>query len=404
VENAVTLFDFDRDSSILRRLTGKVKEEHKKLFKHATGASNLRVSTDIPASELSDLCATLLDLYESHEYKATFPDIQNIAPVRDPSLTEQLNAKLVEAVRQKDEGLDLSVPDLIHYEDGVYAAFRGAGKSLIYEDVFIGRLYEYLESHAKDLNAIGVEELRHYALLVTDEHGSVGEQFSIYKSLIFDTTLDGVSFHLCEGNWYRVEKDYVSKIEAYLDPRWTKISLPPYEHESEGAYNKSVSGEDKGIICLDESNISLQGQAKIEPCDLYSAEDGYALFQHVKVSTLSAKLSHLFNQGTNAIELLRLESAALNNLKAVIKEKAAKSQYARLVAPLDSTLHHVIFAIVTHKDPKGRSKNLPLFSRISLMRNLKALQVRGVKGSFGFIEDKTPQKEGTKRKRRKKDE
>ena len=66
--------------------------------------------------------------------------------------------------------------------------------------------------------------------------------------------------------------------------------------------------------------------------------------------------------------------------------------------------HHVVFAIVTHKDAKGKSKNLPLFSRISLMRNLKALQVRGVKGSFGFIEDKTPKTEGTKKKRRENEE
>jgi uncharacterized protein (TIGR04141 family) len=274
----LTLFDFDRDSSILRRLTGKVKEEHKKLFKHATGASNLRVSTDIPPDELASLCETLFELYESEDYKETFSDIQNIAPVRDPSLTEQLNDKLIEAFREKDEALDLTVPDLIHYEDGVYAAFSGAGRSANHDDVFIGRLYEYLESRGKNLNGIGTEELRRYALLVTDEHGSVRNRFSIYKSLIFDTTLNGASFHLCEGNWYRVEKDYVSKIETYLDPHWIKVSLPPYHHDSEGAYNKAAPEEDKTIICLDESNISPQGQAKMEPCDLYSVHDGYALF------------------------------------------------------------------------------------------------------------------------------
>lgn len=402
VGSDLTLFDFDRDSSILRRLTGKAKAEHKKLFKHATGASNLRVSTDIPPDELADLCATLLELYESEDYKETFPDIQNITPIRDPSLIEQLNGRLIEAFRENDDDLDLAVPDLIHYEDGMYAAFGGAGASLIYDDVFIGRLYEYLDGHGKKLNEIGMEELRHYALSVTDEHGSVRDRFSIYKSLIFDTELDGVSFHLCEGNWYRVEKDYVARIEAYLEPHWAKNSLPPYHHESEGAYNEAVAEADESIICLDESNISPQGQTKIEPCDLYSVDDGYALFQHVKVSTLSAKLSHLFNQGTNSIELLRLESVALKNLKTLIKEKAAKGQYAALVAPLETALHHVRFAMVTHKDAKGKSKNLPLFSRISLMRNLKALQVRGVKGSFGFVEDKTPKTEGTKKKRKKK--
>lgn len=35
----------------------------------------------------------------------------------------------------------------------------------------------------------------------------------------------------------------------------------------------------------------------------------------------------------------------------------------------------IVFGIVTRKDPAGRSLNLPLFSRISLMRGMKALQL-----------------------------
>ena len=130
---------------------------------------------------------------------------------------------------------------------------------------------------------------------------------------------------------------------------------------------------------------------------------GYATFEHIKVSTLSARASHLFNQGTNAIELIRLESEALKKLKALIKNTASRSQYGDLVAPLEEEKHHVVFGIVTHKTSQQKSKNLPLFSRISLMRNLKALQVRGVKGSFGFIEDKSAKTEGLKKKRLRKD-
>lgn len=65
IESELTLFDFERDSTILRSLTGKVRDEHKDLFRHATGASNLRISTDIEANELPDLCGKLLALYQS---------------------------------------------------------------------------------------------------------------------------------------------------------------------------------------------------------------------------------------------------------------------------------------------------------------------------------------------------
>jgi uncharacterized protein (TIGR04141 family) len=400
VGSDLTLFDFDRDTSILRRLTGKVKQAHKELFKHATGASNLRVSTNVQAEELAELCEKLLDLYESEDYTKIFPDIQNIAPVRDPVITERLNDKLVAAFRTRDDNLNLAVPDLLNYEDSVFASFSGAGPSLIYDDVFVGRYYDYLARRGKNVNDIGVEELRKHSLLLINEDGAERDRHSIYKSLFFDTSLDGISFHLCEGNWYRVDKDYVSKIENYLDSHWTRIHLPPYQHDSEGAYNQAVAKANKSIVCLDETNISPVGQTKVEPCDLYSVQDGYAVFQHVKVSTFSAKLSHLFNQGTNAIELIRLEKEALDNLKARIKQKGKRGQYSTMVYPLDEERHRVIFVIVTHKDRDQKSKNLPLFSRISLMRNLKALQVRAVQANFGFIEDKSPKAKGVKKRRK----
>jgi len=109
----------------LRRLTGKVKPAFKNLFKHATGASNLRISSDIQAERLAQLCEKVLELYESDDYKSTFPDIQNIAPVRDPTLIAQLDANLVTAFRAEDDGVNLTVPALINYEDNVFAAFSG---------------------------------------------------------------------------------------------------------------------------------------------------------------------------------------------------------------------------------------------------------------------------------------
>lgn len=44
----------------------------------------------------------------------------------------------------------------------------------------------------------------------------------------------------------------------------------------------------------------------------------------------------------------------------------------------------IVFGIVTRKDPAGRSLNLPLFSRVSLMRGMKALQLMDVPDQVGF--------------------
>jgi uncharacterized protein (TIGR04141 family) len=406
IESELTLFDFDRDSTILRSLTGKVRDEHKDLFRHATGASNLRISTDIEATALPDLCEELLALYQSDAYKAAFPEIQNIAPVRDPARIDALNGRVLAAFRARDPDLNITVPEIINYSDNLYVTFAGAGRGLVYDDVYIGRYYAYLDEHEVDLNEMGVEDLRRHVLVLTDEDGNSRDRFSIYKSLVFDTSLEGAegeTFHLCEGNWYRIENAYITRLSGYLDPLFAASDLPIYAHSSEGEYNAAVAAGDPTIVCLDMQNISPDGQSAVEPCDLLTVRDDVATFYHVKVSTLSAQLSHLFNQGVNAVELMRLEPPALDKLERLVRNLLVGGDPDALVGLVRDRRYRVVFGIVTRKDPAGRSLNLPLFSRISLMRGMKALQLMNVQGTVIFIADHSVAADGRKKRRKKKD-
>ena len=55
-----------------------------------------------------------------------------------------------------------------------------------------------------------------------------------------------------------------------------------------------------------------------------------------------------------------LDQDSLNKLQALIEKKASGGTTAAMLAPLDAQKHEVVFAIVTHKDKKQKSKNLPL--------------------------------------------
>lgn len=188
----------ETNSTVLRSLTGKVRDEHRDLFRHATGASNLRISTDVEAGALPDLCEKLLALYQSDAYKASFPEIQNIVPVRDPAQIEALNARLLAAFYARNPDLNITVPEIINYSDNLYVMFGGAGGGRIYDDVYIGRHFEYLDQRGVDIATMGVDDLRRHLLILTDEEGNSRDRYSIYKSLVFDTTLDdaeGETFH-----------------------------------------------------------------------------------------------------------------------------------------------------------------------------------------------------------------
>jgi uncharacterized protein (TIGR04141 family) len=284
----LTFFDVDGDSTILKSLTGKVKDEYKDVFKNATGSSNIRISCTVEPPGLTGLCTNLLALYQADDYKVEFPEIQNISPVRDPIIIDQLNARLIDAFRVKEDALALSVPDIVDFGDGLWGTFAGARNGKVYDDIFIDRYYEYLNDAEFALATVDIDTLKRHQLLLTNDDGSiVRDRHSIFKSFVFDTTLHGgaESYHLCEGNWYLIDSGYVARLKAYLDPLCKDTTLPDFAHADEAEYNLAAAAAKEGRVCLDKKNISPAGQKQVEPCDVYEVVDGRAVLHCVKIST-----------------------------------------------------------------------------------------------------------------------
>ena len=220
--------------------------------------------------------------------------------------------------------------------------------------------------------------------------------------MIFDTTLDSgtKAYHLCEGNWYEIETDYIKRLSEYLDPLCRDATFPHFAHNDEGEYNKDICHGNEDRLCLDMTNIAPDGQKQVEPCDVFELADGKVVLSHIKISTLSPALSHLFNQGTNSIKLLREESAALDKLKNLIAERTDAAKATKFIATLNDGKLKVVFGIITHKDKAKQSINLPLFSRISLMRCMKEFKVMGIEAEYCFITDNSPKSAGKPKKRK----
>lgn len=404
ISSDLTFFDFDRDSTILKSLTGVVREQLKPFFRHATGASNVRISSDVAPDGLPDLCKKLLELYKDETFETAFPDIQNVTPVKDPTTLNALNAKLVDAVKAKDDSVILTVPELIDYSENRFFTFSGVGSGLVYDDIFIDRYYEYLSNAGKNLADLDIDVLRKHALVATDEGGQKrGENPSVLKCLIFDTSLsaNGPHFHLCEGNWYEVETDYVASLKAYLDPYCKDTTLINYQHKDEADFNEACAAASPSRLCMDKGNISLPKQKQVEPCDICEFTEELIVLHHVKRSTVSSNLSHLFNQGLNSIQLVRDEEQALENLKGLAADKAPDGQEDDFVSAFDGKNFKVAFHIITHKDKNQKSDNLPLFSRISLKRTIRELRRMGIEAEFCFVENLVQAKDGTKKVRKK---
>lgn len=382
----LTFFDFNKDESIIKKLTGSVKEEYKDLLSNITGASNLRVSSKVSANEIVNLCREIYEIYKKDDFKTTFPDLQNISPVKDPEQIGELDKKIVEAFHNNSIELVLAIPEIMDHSNSFQIKYSGCGRTNdVYNDVYISHYRDYLESHG--IKSIDISILKKHNLNIENENGYKRCSYTIYKSLLFDCENKGEYFHLCEGHWYKINTDYMQKIIGFLDSYFVEHDVLKECHKKrEDEYNIDVSENNPQYICLDKTNISPKGQYQVEPCDLYTVFNDTATLIHIKISTRSSSLSHLFNQGINSVELLRSESESKEKLKKLLKNDK------EFIKPLISGKYNVIYGIISAKDMGKKSLNLPIFSRISLARVLKGLIVMGIDSSVVLIKDKVDRK------------
>ena len=386
VASDLTFFDFDQDESIIKRLTGAVKNEYRDFLTNVTGASSIRITSRATADNIIRTCGKLLDIYEKDDYKTNFPNIKNIALEKDPDKIQKLNKILVEHLFDTDANLILTLPDIVDYENPFQIKYHGAGgkDNKAYDDIDIDDYREYLRDSNDGQEAVDLNTIRLHTLKIQDENGDYRNKFSIYKCLLFDCKYsESEHYHLCEGEWYKIEKDYINKLGKKLDKYFGNFDLLldcNKRKESEYISYIQATHKNKNIHCLDQENISPPGHTQVEPCDLYYVHENTAYFIHIKISTLSSKLSHLFNQGLNSVKLLKLNKESRDKLRDLVSDPSSASA-------IDNNKYQIIYGIITPKAASKKSDNLPLFSRMSLARTINDLTLMDIKFRVVLIKD-----------------
>jgi uncharacterized protein (TIGR04141 family) len=402
IASDITFFNFDRNSSIVGKLTGKVKDEYKDIFSNTTGANNLAITIKKTPKELPFFLSRLLEIYQKDDYKKTFPDLHNVIPLHDPNIINELDSKLIEAFNNRSKEVVLSIPDMVDDPANLNIFFSGAGrkKRYVYNDVYIDYYREYLSDNSK--HSIATQDLKKHSMNLCNDDGVSSKAYSIFKSLLFDCKVNDNTYHLCDGNWYQIDNNYLISLNKFLDSYfYTDDSLIVYTHDSEDAFNKMNAEINKKIVCLDKENIAPKNQTAVEPCDLYRLVDEKAILYHVKLSTRSSTLSHLFNQGLVSVELLRTEAESRNKLKDLITNRVDKQDTEKYLNPIHNDKLEVVYAIVTHKESKNKADNLPLFSRISLKRCINTFRMMNIDVKVCFVKDESDKKPSKLKPRKK---
>lgn len=326
-----------------------------------------------------------------------------MTPVKDPEQVARLDDALLDALRNRSDDPMLAIPELVEYNDSFWVSFSGAGASDLHHDVYLTRYHEYLEGRGSSPADLDRKMLDRHHLVILNDDETPRPRFMIYKSLIYTAKLPdvGATFHLMDGNWFRFDDNYVARLNDELSRALVDSILPRSQRSLEGEYNEDVVRTMPGSVLLDKKNMSPSGLSQVEPCDVLALIDGFAVFVHVKFSTASAQLSHLFNQGSNSMQLLKSVDEVRPKLDALVRKEASAPDVAEsLIALIDEGSVKAHYAIVTHKSPDGGVENLPLFSRMSLRKALAQFKAISVPVSFGFVPNEAPDREPAKKTRK----
>lgn len=292
------------DEDWLRQLTGRSADAQ--VATSISGADSLRITDpDFTLARVQNKASELLNLYNSQDYKAKFPFLDQVVPLdRSDPVIEHLNTLATDQVRGEEPRLAFAPPDpfehnaLDHYE--LTANYhRHSVDDLDNEAVFA--VTRTLSRLTNPLTSVHV-----FAL---DGDGALIDRHELRAYLQTEVELDGVQYLLSAGQWFEVNRDFVGQINrqmGMIDDLTETLDLPIWDPAAlkadlsdptpEGSYNKAVAVE-RGYALLDKELVHFGPHEKLEIADLVTA-DGQLLC--VKAVTKSPVLSHLVAQAIDS--------------------------------------------------------------------------------------------------------
>ena len=369
VGRGVRDFDISTDMDWIRAVSGKPIADS--FARKLMGSDSLKLSMDCSVPELGDRCRELLKTYRKKNYQKNFDFIDHLRPLKqqDP-LVSELEEKLKLQLKTRDrEWVSIALPEM---PIASFVSWRISSQHQRedYDDLGLEQVYHFLETHPDVPTSPTKIRLRG-----RDAEGNEPtHRDTLHQYLVSQVDYKGRTYVLSLGQWFRVDKNYISQIrqKASQIPDITHtLQLPEWtsEFKDEEEYN-AHAGRQKKWLVLDRKPLYLEKpQGKVEVSDLLSLELD---FVHVKDMKDSATLSHLFSQGSVSARLLKLDSTYADKVKALFQ-----SHYGSKKAfDPNKDRPRVVYAIATSK-PGALADTLFFFSIVNLLKHVDDVRMAG---------------------------
>ncbi|MCC7537514.1 MAG: TIGR04141 family sporadically distributed protein [Deltaproteobacteria bacterium] len=370
-QSDVFAFGMNVEQDVLRAVTGQPDDPTFGKRLSGRDAIHLRVKLS-GLSELPDLVEKLLAAHREKKYQERFAWIDYIQEVRSPPLVDALEKLLEARIAAKNlSRMWMSAPELLDWERLEGFRYKDGETEPLRPDLKVKEFLDEFWDRAP--KPITVPLLRSRRILAYDANGGYAySPWSAYQCFYFEVEHGGQTYLLSSGRWFRIEKSYVNRVDAYVKKiASSSIKLPSWDPgEKEGAYNAraaAVLGADAQL--LDAKNIMIGGgQSRVEFCDIMTLSPRRLVF--VKRYGHSSSLSHLFAQAFVSARLLKLDG----EFRHLVNGKVPATHAFDVTNPPDTSKIEIVLAIISDSlNPLV----LPFFSRVTLMLTHQNLQLMG---------------------------
>lgn len=372
----------DVNKEILKSVSGAPRLESEARF--LVGTDSLTATRKMKIEDIKESIKFYYGAYKKNDYKKNgFAWLDNVKKEKDKKIIEKLDQKLVFSVLNESDRIIIGPNRIMDWENISGLFFIGNGK-VDFDDLDMTLNYEgYLEKFKTNIDVLAkLKRDKIMAFTDTEEEFMISK---VYDGIIYELVFEEKKYLLCNGDWFKVNKDFYEEIKEKISScPICSIQLPELKiGEREGDYNKRMCDSNEEFALLDSENYNVPGYAysKIEPCDILTKDNK---FIHVKKNDSSSKLSHLFSQGTVSAQLLSSDPKFRKHINNKVKKKLGPTF---LKASGQNQDYEVVYAIVD-KRKRELFEILPFFSMVSLAQSLEQLKQMQYKHSLMKIEVK----------------
>ncbi len=389
-----SVFGVDIFRDVLRAVTGSARSNIP--YKNISGGDAIySFGQEMQVEDFPKLASQLIDYYELDHYKDSFGWVDNIRRIKDETSLKKLNQSLLRAVKKKDPNIEITLPEIIKWDEVVGFSFTRSKRELtptIEATTYLSNI---------DVKSVTIDSIRNDRLFLTDIHDNEFN-YSVYSCLYFEINpTKSATNVLFGGNWYEIEKSFKASIESTLksiqvtDIRFPSIhiwegeakkngkTITTEKIETEADYNKRAA-ELLGYHLLDRKLVkSTKTTTSIELCDILTQDKQLVHVKHRKGG--SAGLSHLFAQGSVSAELILGDQNFRKEARKVLKKVNKMAIDLIPINGLKSNDYEVVFLILGDNGASVKT-NLPFFSKVNLSRAFENLTQRGFSVKIGGAE------------------